>query len=40
MSDYLIDPLTFDVDDYDEYIDALIEEADEKLELIERKYRG
>ncbi len=40
MIDYLVDPLTFDADDYDEYIDSLIEENDEKLNLIERKYRS
>lgn len=35
----LVDPLLFDEEDYDEYILALIEEQEERRELIERKYR-
>lgn len=34
-----VDTNLFDVDDYDEYILALVDEDDEARELIERKYR-
>ncbi len=35
----LVDPLLFDTEDYDDYVEALLDNDAERRELIERKYR-